>query len=80
MDVYVNTHHIRPRHLYVMPMASTYLDQVTMNKAVEWREGLTSHYAIHVRKIEMSETIVVTLQDGVWYWASDMMVVAGFVG
>ena len=62
-----------------MPMTSTFLDQDTMDKAVEWCEGLTSHYAIHVRKIEMSETIGVTLKDGVWHWASDMMVVAEVV-
>jgi len=47
MAVYVDTHHIRWRHLYVMPLASTFLDEETMDgcirKGVEWCEGLPSH-------------------------------------
>ena len=81
MDVYVDTHHIRWRHLYVMPLASTFMDEETMDgcirKAVEWCEGLPSHYATHVKKISMSETIGVTLKGRVWCWAS--MVVAEVV-
>jgi hypothetical protein len=45
MEVYVHKHHIRLRHLYVMPLASTFLDEETMGgcirKAVEWCEGFT---------------------------------------
>jgi hypothetical protein len=43
MAVYVDTHHIRWRHLYVMPLASTFLDEETMDgcirKAVEFPSG-----------------------------------------
>jgi hypothetical protein len=46
MEVYVDKHHIRLRHLYVMPLASTFLDEESMEgcirKAVEWCEGLDS--------------------------------------
>jgi hypothetical protein len=42
MDVYVDTHHIRWRHLFVMPLASTFMDEDKMDgcirKAVEWCE------------------------------------------
>jgi hypothetical protein len=45
MEVYVDKHHIRGRHLYVMPLASTYLDEESMDgcirKAVEWCEPHT---------------------------------------
>jgi hypothetical protein len=55
MEVYVDKHHIRLRHLYVMPLASMFLDEETMNgcirKAVEWCEGLPSHDATHVQKM-----------------------------
>jgi hypothetical protein len=30
MEVYVDKHHIRLRHLYVMPLASTFLDEESM--------------------------------------------------
>jgi hypothetical protein len=44
MQVYVDKDHIRLRHLYVMPLASTFLDEESMNdcirKALEWCEGL----------------------------------------
>jgi hypothetical protein len=63
-----------------MPLASTFMDEETMDgcirKAVEWCEGLPSHYATHVKKISMSETIGVTRRDDVWCWVSDLMVVA----
>ena len=40
MEVYVDKHHIRLRHLYVMPLASTFLDEESMDdcirKAMEW--------------------------------------------
>ena len=72
MEVYVDKHHIRLRHLYVMQLASTFLDEETMNdsirKAVEWCEGLPSRDATYVKKMELSETIGVTLKDGVWCW------------
>ena len=83
MDVYVDTDHIRCRHLYVVPMTSTSLDEETMDscirKAVEWCEGLPSHDATHVKKMELSETIGVTRKDDVWCGASDLMVVAEVV-
>ena len=83
MAVYVDTHHIRWRHLYVMPLTSTFLDEETMDgcirKAVEWCEGLPSHDATHVKKMELSKTIGVTLKDDVWCWATDLMVVAEVV-
>jgi hypothetical protein len=54
MEVYVDKHHIRLRHLYVMPLASTFLDEESMNdcirKAMEWCEGLLSHHSTHVKK------------------------------
>ena len=83
MVVYVDTHHVRLRHLYVMPLASTFLDEETMDgcnrKAVEWCEGLPSHDTTHVQKMELTETISVTLKDGVWCCATDLMVVAEVV-
>ena len=67
----------------IMPMTSTFLYQDTIDrcvrKAVEWCEDLLSQNAIHVGKIEMSKTIGVTLKDGVWHYASDMVVVAEVV-
>jgi hypothetical protein len=48
-------------------------------KAVEWCEGLPSRDATYVKKMELSETIGVTLKDGVWRWACDTMVVAEVV-
>jgi hypothetical protein len=61
MEVYVDKHHIRLRHLYVMPLASTFLDEESMEgcirKAVEWCEGLPSHDATYVKKMELTETI-----------------------
>ena len=45
-------------------------------KAVEWCEGLPSQHATYAKKMELSETIGVTLKDGVWCWTSDMMLVA----
>jgi hypothetical protein len=48
-------------------------------KAVEWCEGLPSRDAPYVKKMELSETIGVTLKDGVWRWACDTMVVAEVV-
>ena len=79
MDVYVDTHHIRWRHLFVIPSASTFMDEETMDgcfrKVVEWCEGLPSHHATHVKKISMSETIGVTRKGDVWCLASDLMVV-----
>ena len=75
MDVYVDTHHIRCRHLYVVPMASTFLEQDTMdgciNKAADWCEGLPSRDATYVKKMDLFEIIGVTLKDGVWRWAYD---------
>jgi hypothetical protein len=60
MEVYVDKHHIRLRHLYVMPLASTFLDEETMDgcirKAVEWCEGLPSHDTTHVQKMETYKT------------------------
>ena len=83
MYVHVNIHHIRSRHLYVKPTASTFLDKDTMErcikKAVDWCKDLPSHYSQPVRKIQMHETIGVTLKDGVWHWASDIQVVAKVV-
>jgi hypothetical protein len=38
-----------------------------------------SHDATHVKKMELSETIGVTLKDDVWCWATDLMVVAEVV-
>jgi hypothetical protein len=35
MEVYVDKHHIRWRHLYVMPLASTFLDEETMDAVSE---------------------------------------------
>jgi hypothetical protein len=59
---------------------STYLDEESMDgcirKAVEWCEGLPSCGTTHVKKMELTETIGVTLKDGVWCWATDLMVVA----
>jgi hypothetical protein len=34
MEVYVHKHHIRLRHLYVMPLASTFLDEETMGGCI----------------------------------------------
>ena len=66
-----------------MPLASTFLDEESMNdcirKAMEWCEGLSSHDATYVKKMEMSETIGVTLKDGVWCWTSDTMLIAEVV-
>jgi hypothetical protein len=60
-------HHIRGRPLYVMPLASTFLDEESMDgcirKAVEWCEGLPSYDTTHVQKMELTETIGVTLKD-----------------
>jgi hypothetical protein len=54
-------------------MASTFLDRDTLDgcikKAVEWCEGLPSRDATYAKKMELSETIGVTLKDGVWRWA-----------
>jgi hypothetical protein len=47
-----------------------------IKKAVEWCEGLPSRDATYVKKMELSETIGVTLKDGVWCWTSDTMLVA----
>jgi hypothetical protein len=44
-----------------------------IRKAVEC---LPSHDDTHVKKMELSETIGVTLKDDVWCWATDPMVVA----
>ena len=33
----------------------------------------------HVQKMELTETIGVTLKDGMWCWATDLMVVAEVV-
>ena len=83
MEVYVDKHHIRLRHLYVMPLASTFLDEESMNdcirKSMEWCEDLPSHDATYVLKMEMSESIGVTLKDGVWCGTSDTMLVAEVV-
>jgi hypothetical protein len=38
-----------------------------IRKAVEWCEGLPSHDATYVKKMELTETIGVTLKDGVWF-------------
>ena len=66
-----------------MPLASTFMDEETMDgcirKAVEWCEGLPSHDATHIKKIYMSESIGVTHKDDVWCWASDLMVVTEVV-
>jgi hypothetical protein len=83
MQVYVDKDHIRLRHLYVMPLASTFLDEESMDdcirKAVQWCEGLPSYDTTHVQKMELTETIGVTLKDGVWCWATDLTVVAEVV-
>jgi hypothetical protein len=43
-----------------MPLASTFLDEESMNdcirKAMEWCEGLPSHDATYVKKMELTET------------------------
>ena len=44
-------------------------------KAVEWCEDLPSYVTTHVQKMELTETIGVTLKDGVWCWATDLTVV-----
>jgi hypothetical protein len=63
-----------------MPLASTFLDEESMDgcirKAVEWCEGLPSYDTTHVQQMELTGTIGVTLKDGVWFWATDLMVVA----
>ena len=81
MEVYVDKHHIRLRHLYVMPLASWTKSQwrAVSEKAVEWCEGLPSYDATYVKKMELTETIGVTLKDGVWCWATDLTVVAEVV-
>ena len=83
MDVYVDTHHIRWKLLYVMPLASTFIDEERMDgcirKTAEWCEDLPSYDATHVKKISMSETIGVTRKDDVKCWASDIMVMAKVV-
>jgi hypothetical protein len=50
-----------------------------IRNAMEWCEGLPSHDATYVKKMELSETIGVTLKDGVWCWTSDTMLVAEVV-
>jgi hypothetical protein len=49
-------------------LSSTFLDGESMEgcirKAVEWCEGLPSHDATYVKKMELTETIGVTLKDG----------------
>ena len=66
-----------------MPLTSTFLDEETMDgcirKAVEWCEDLPSYVTTHVQKMELTETIGVTLKYGVWCWATDLMVVAEVV-
>ena len=83
MDVYVDTHHIRWRHLYVMPLASTFMYEERMDgcirKPVEWCADLPSHDATHVKNNSMSEAIGITRKVDVWCWASDLMVVAEVV-
>jgi hypothetical protein len=82
MDVYVDTDHIRCRHLYVVPMASTSLDEETMDGCIRkaWSGvRLPSHDATHVKKMELSETIGVARKDDVWCGTSDLMVVAEVV-
>ena len=44
-----------------------------------WSGVRASHDATHVKKMELSETIGVTLKDDVWCWATDLMVVAEVV-
>jgi hypothetical protein len=46
-----------------------------IRKAVEWCEGLPSYDTTHVQKMELTETIGVTLKDGVWCWATDLTVI-----
>jgi hypothetical protein len=41
MEVYVDKHHIRLRHLYVMPLASTFLDEESMNDCIRKAMGAT---------------------------------------
>jgi len=35
MDVYVDAHHIRWRHSYVMTLASTFMDEATMDDCIK---------------------------------------------
>jgi hypothetical protein len=52
-----------------------------------WREGISHVFwrsgkereATYVKKMELSESIGVTLKDGVWCWTSDTMLVAEVV-
>jgi hypothetical protein len=52
-------------------------DTITMHgcikKAVEWCEDLPSRDATYVKKMKLSDTIGVTLKEGVWRWACDTM-------
>ena len=82
MDVYVDTPHIRWMHLYVMPLASTFMDEEKMDgcvrKAEEWCEVYPHTMPLTLRKA-LSETIGVTRNNDVWCWASDLMAVAEVV-
>jgi hypothetical protein len=66
-----------------MPLASTFLDEETMDgcirKAVEWCEVYPHTMPLTLKKMELSKTIGVTLKDDVWCWATDLMVVAEVV-
>ena len=54
IDVYVDTHHIRWRQLYVMPLVSTFMDEKKMDgcirKAVEWCEAYPHMMPLTLRK------------------------------
>jgi hypothetical protein len=39
MEVYVDKHHIRGRPLYVMPLASTFLDEESMDGCIRKARG-----------------------------------------
>ena len=62
-----------------MPLTSTFLDEETMDDCIRKAVEFPSHDATHVKKMELSETIGVTLKDDVWCWATDLMVVAEVV-
>jgi hypothetical protein len=44
-----------------------------------WRNGKEREVGFYNQKMELTETIGVTLKDGMWCWATDLMVVAEVV-
>ena len=72
MAVYVDTHHIRWRHAvgFNVPGRGD-------NGRLYQKSG--GVMPLTLKKMELSETIGVTLKDDVWCWATDLMVVAEVV-